>query len=367
MASPSRNVTDRAKRYRAQNNVTGPKRCVICGSRQNLGVMYLTGNEDHGESKNLAWGCKSCNGILGAAFKRIGAGRPTRQYNPASGHIPTYEQYTWAVTHHTRGEHDEGGAVIHATPKHKRIEYAKRIAAFAAPARRAGAAQRRADFEDRWNPASEALFSRANDVALKHGYHLKRADSTSRTYDHPRGDRVMVDQSRGRFYHSLPQELRGDRDASGSIGTLNAFLAKTHRRDNPWPFSSRKRSARDTTPASGGIAKFSKLGRGRGVTAPASRKGKSAPASGYSRVPDEKTIQEGFKRGLSLAEILRQNPGLAKRLKAPEIGGPDFKGAYLLDEQLESIRRQMERVSITSKLGKIRNALDELSKTSVTS
>jgi hypothetical protein len=34
----------------------------------------------------------------------------------------------WAVTQHSRGAHDEGGVVIHATPKSKRIEYARRIA-----------------------------------------------------------------------------------------------------------------------------------------------------------------------------------------------------------------------------------------------
>ena len=129
--NPSRqNVTDRALRYRAQANVKGPKRCVLCGSRDDLGVMHLDGNESHGEPKNLAWGCRSCNGLLAHAFKRIGAGRPTRQYNPAGKSVPTFEQYLWAVKHHSKGAHDEGGAVIHATPKHKRIEYALRIAAF---------------------------------------------------------------------------------------------------------------------------------------------------------------------------------------------------------------------------------------------
>jgi hypothetical protein len=32
------------------------------------------------------------------------------------------------VTHHSRRSHDEGGAIIHATPKSKRVEYAHRIA-----------------------------------------------------------------------------------------------------------------------------------------------------------------------------------------------------------------------------------------------
>lgn len=150
------NITDRAKRYRAQANVPGPRKCVICGSKGNarkdggatLDVMHLTGNESHGEKENLAYGCRSCNTTLAHAFKAIGAGRPTRQYNPAAGHVPTFEQYLWAVSNHSRGAHDEGGAVIHATPRRKRIEYAQRIAGFKATRQRA------AD-DERWNPAPD--------------------------------------------------------------------------------------------------------------------------------------------------------------------------------------------------------------------
>jgi hypothetical protein len=104
--------------------------------------MHLDGNENHGEPANLAHGCRSCNGKLAAAFKRIGAGVPTNQYNPAKGGVPTFEQYAWAITqgeggqhhHYKRGEgwqpgaHDEAGAIIHATPKSKRIQYARRLA-----------------------------------------------------------------------------------------------------------------------------------------------------------------------------------------------------------------------------------------------
>lgn len=45
--------------------------------------------------------------------------------NPA---VPTFQQYAFAVSTHTRGAHDEGGAIIHATPKKLRSEYAERIA-----------------------------------------------------------------------------------------------------------------------------------------------------------------------------------------------------------------------------------------------
>ena len=123
------NLTDRAKRYRAQNAVRGEHRCVLCNARGRLDVMHLDGNESHGEPANLAHGCRSCNGKLAAAFKRIGAGVPTNQYNPAKGGVPSFAQYCWAVTQQQHsGEHGEAGAVIHATPRSKRIDYARRIA-----------------------------------------------------------------------------------------------------------------------------------------------------------------------------------------------------------------------------------------------
>ncbi len=160
------NLTDRAKRYRAQNAVEGPRVCCICGAKgpdAHLGVMHLTGNEDHGEKENLAYGCKSCNGKLAAAFKTLGLGRPTNQYNPAKKIPPTFEQYSWAVasgerdyypnsTRHAKGVHDEAGAIIHRTPKHLRIEYAKRIA-------RAAGKTKKAAFADRWNPAGRSTMA----------------------------------------------------------------------------------------------------------------------------------------------------------------------------------------------------------------
>jgi hypothetical protein len=144
-------VTDRAHRYRAQKNVTGPRVCVLCGSRRNIDVMHLDGNESNDEPKNLAYGCRSCNATLGAAFKRAGMGRPTKQYNPARGGVPTFAQYSWAVSQggpggrNNSGVHDEAGAIIHATPKSKRIDYARRIA-------EGRTARARAAFDERWNP-----------------------------------------------------------------------------------------------------------------------------------------------------------------------------------------------------------------------
>ncbi len=147
--NPARQITDRAKRYRAQNAVTGPKVCVICGKKpKRIDVMHLTGNEDHGEQANLAYGCRSCNQKLAAAFKTLGLGRPTNQYNPSKG-VPTFQQYSWAVANQRHsGDMGEHGAVIHATPKKVRTDYAKRIL------REAGM-KRRAAHEERWNPSYE--------------------------------------------------------------------------------------------------------------------------------------------------------------------------------------------------------------------
>lgn len=149
MGALRENLTDRALRYRAQKNVTGPKRCVLCGSTKDLGVMHLDGNESNGERANLAYGCRSCNGTLGHAFKTVGAGRLTHQYNPSAG-VPTFQQYMWAVSNHERKAHDQGGAIIHATPKSKRIEYARRIASKAQATKKERAS-------DRWNPAGGYL------------------------------------------------------------------------------------------------------------------------------------------------------------------------------------------------------------------
>jgi hypothetical protein len=123
---PVKDITDRAKRYRAQNAVKGPKKCVVCGAGGKLDVMHLSGDESDGEPKNLGYGCRRCNAALAAGFKRIGSKVRTRQYNP--GTVPSFEQYCWAVSNHKRESHDEGGSIIHATPKRKRIEYARRIA-----------------------------------------------------------------------------------------------------------------------------------------------------------------------------------------------------------------------------------------------
>ena len=80
------NLTDRAQRYRAQKNVKGPKQCFLCGSKRDLGVMHLSGDESDGDARNLAWGCRSCNQKLSHAFIKIGSKVPHGSVQPLKGH-----------------------------------------------------------------------------------------------------------------------------------------------------------------------------------------------------------------------------------------------------------------------------------------
>lgn len=169
----ARNITDRAKRYRANRTPPpGPKRCNFCPSRQNVDIDHVTGDESDGSPANLIYLCRSCNTTKGIIQARNRIGVRTRQYNGgipslkrfkaaaavllgkgpgdvgeatelvrvtppgrraqyaaeiARNPAPTYEQYLHAVTTHTPKAHDEGGAIIHATPARLRSQYAEKI------------------------------------------------------------------------------------------------------------------------------------------------------------------------------------------------------------------------------------------------
>src|SRR5580704_5328487 len=123
-------ITDRAKRYRANKvRPKGPKRCAY-KHRMNpckgpLGINHIDGNESHGEQDNLNWACKRHNAQLAIYHKAMGRGVRTRQYNPGATNLA---QYVQAAVEHSRGAHDEGGRVIHETPKAKRRSFAREIA-----------------------------------------------------------------------------------------------------------------------------------------------------------------------------------------------------------------------------------------------
>jgi hypothetical protein len=122
-----REVTDRARRYRANQDgcrPAGPKKCELCGARSDLMIDHKNSNESDGRRSNLRWLCRSCNTRLGAKAAREGLGRRTAQYNPGAR---TLGEYIQAVTQHTRRAHDEAGRIIHETPKSRRREFAAEI------------------------------------------------------------------------------------------------------------------------------------------------------------------------------------------------------------------------------------------------
>lgn len=174
---PASQITDRAKRYRANRNAPpGPKRCNFCAARKNVDVDHISGDEADGETENLMYLCRRCNARKAVTQARNKIGVRTRQYNPepktsfrefqhsaavllglrrgdagnatavirstppekraeyaeriaANPGPPDFKQYVHGVVTHQRGSHDEGGKIIHATPPALRSEYARQIAA----------------------------------------------------------------------------------------------------------------------------------------------------------------------------------------------------------------------------------------------
>jgi hypothetical protein len=101
-------LTDRAKRYRAQQAIeqTEP-RCIYCGRPRLTGrqrnTEHINGREADNSPANLAFACRSCNTRKGAVFARAGKGKRTAQYNPGRRGAGTLAEYIEAVMT-TKGE-----------------------------------------------------------------------------------------------------------------------------------------------------------------------------------------------------------------------------------------------------------------------
>ena len=131
---PVSEISDRAKRYRAnspENRPPGRKQCGYCGALKNVGVDHVDGNEDNGAPHNLLYACKSCNGKKAAVTKRAGLGKLTRQFNPgrARSGNRSLKEYGDAIKV-MRGDFpgDVAAAVrtIHSTPASVRSAYTSR-------------------------------------------------------------------------------------------------------------------------------------------------------------------------------------------------------------------------------------------------
>src|SRR5579862_3498876 len=94
---PVSEITDRAKRYRANRvRPIGPKVCAY-RHRSNpckgpLGVNHKDGNESNTKRANLNWACKRHNAQLALWHKATGRGVRTRQYNPGATNLAQYVQ-----------------------------------------------------------------------------------------------------------------------------------------------------------------------------------------------------------------------------------------------------------------------------------
>jgi len=91
-------ITDRAKRYRANQAMPGvPRRCVYCGSPDPRDIDHVDGNEANNNPANLVYACRSCNAKKGVVFARAGRGIRTRQFNPAGKGATSLGQWVQAV------------------------------------------------------------------------------------------------------------------------------------------------------------------------------------------------------------------------------------------------------------------------------
>ncbi len=128
---PASEITDRAKRYRANKNPPpGPRRCNFCTSRQNVDIDHVTGDETDGTPRNLIYLCRKCNGRKGVQQARNRIGVRTRQYNPAQGArtLTGFRNAAAVLIGEQAGDVCEATAVIYNTSPDKRARFASELA-----------------------------------------------------------------------------------------------------------------------------------------------------------------------------------------------------------------------------------------------
>jgi hypothetical protein len=130
---PARQITDRAKRYRAQQRLQQPDRlCIYCGAPRARCVDHISGDEADDDPANLARACQSCNTTKGVLFARLGIGRKTRQLNPKHTEAGARNLAQWVMAVLSiKGQGplnvQEAVSMIRATPAEDRSSYASEI------------------------------------------------------------------------------------------------------------------------------------------------------------------------------------------------------------------------------------------------
>jgi len=130
---PVSQITDRAKRYRANAAAPPKHRCFACGNPRVRGVHHIDGREENDQPHNLTWACNSCNVKIANTLRNARLGTTTRQYNPKRPiriSAPSLGAYLSSIAI-TKGEQPGNVAAavrtLQATPHAKRVEFAKRI------------------------------------------------------------------------------------------------------------------------------------------------------------------------------------------------------------------------------------------------
>jgi len=108
----------------------GPKICTLCGSRRNIDVDHIGGDESDDSPENKMWTCRPCNTLKGIVQARNRIGIRTRQFNPAA--VPTFAQFKHhaaVLTGAIQGDAARATSAIRSTPPATRARYARQLAA----------------------------------------------------------------------------------------------------------------------------------------------------------------------------------------------------------------------------------------------
>jgi len=94
-----KNITDRAKRYRARANAgeIQPRCCFFCLTTKGLDLDHILGDESDSEPDNLMWLCRRCNATKGYQQARNAIGVRTAQFNPENAPRGSVEKFRHAA------------------------------------------------------------------------------------------------------------------------------------------------------------------------------------------------------------------------------------------------------------------------------